>query len=382
MDNELRKLKVFFLEDNPDDVEIELYELKKGGFEVIYEVARNRKDFYEKLPTLDADLIIADHGLPDITGLDAIHICKENNVDIPIIFVTGVGDELIAVDSLREGATDYILKKNITGFSARVKRVLDIWAQRKAGEKAEDERQHFHELLLQSQKMESVGRLASGIAHDFNNIITGILGYSEFILKNLPQDSPENEKLQTIISLCKKGNALTKQLLIFGRKTPVEFSDTDVNYFLSETLNLIRHAVSEGVEIKLDLQKGIPEIKADQGQMTQVLLNLILNARDAMGGKGSLKIKTEKLTAMTPGGRFEEHVCISISDTGCGIPEEYISKIFDPFFTTKEVGEGTGLGLAIVYSIINSHSGWIKVYSEPGEGTTFKIYLPSKKQDI
>src|SRR4030042_4371964 len=120
-------LKVFFLEDNPDDVELELYELRKGGFDVSSDVARNRKEFFEKLPDIDADIILADYILPDITGIEAIHICQEKKIDIPIIFITGMGNEQIAVDSLREGAIDYILKKHIVGLSARVSRAIEIW---------------------------------------------------------------------------------------------------------------------------------------------------------------------------------------------------------------------------------------------------------------
>ncbi len=218
-----QRIKVFFLEDNPDDVELELHELRKGGFEVIYEVARNRKEFFEKLPNLDADIILADYTLPDITGIEAIHICQEKKIDVPIIFITGMGNEQIAVDSLREGAIDYILKKHIVGLSARVSRAIEIWAERKAKEKAETERQKFQQLLFQAQKMESVGRLASGIAHDFNNLLTGILGFSELILQDTPKDSPFYEKLKTISELCKRAASLVKQLLIFGRRIPLEF---------------------------------------------------------------------------------------------------------------------------------------------------------------
>ena len=138
-------LKVFLLEDNPDDVELELHELRKGGFDVSFEVARNRKEFFEKLSDLDADVILADYVLPDMTGIEAIHICQEKKIDAPIIFITGMGNEQIAVDSLREGAIDYILKKHIVGLSARVSRAIEIWAERKAKEKAETERQKFQQ---------------------------------------------------------------------------------------------------------------------------------------------------------------------------------------------------------------------------------------------
>jgi signal transduction histidine kinase len=373
-----QRIKVFFLEDNPDDVELELHELRKGGFEVIYEVARNRKEFFEKLPNLDADIILADYTLPDITGIEAIHICQEKKIDVPIIFITGMGNEQIAVDSLREGAIDYILKKHIVGLSARVSRAVEIWAERKAKEKAEAERQKFQQLLFQAQKMESVGRLASGIAHDFNNILTGILGFSELILQDTPKDAPSYERLKTISDLCKRAASLVKQLLIFGKRIPTKFKKANINSLIEETMGLIKHAiVKEGIEIRLNLNDDIPDILADIGQLSQVLINLALNATDAMAGKGILEFGTEKYCIARHAGKTDEYVCLSVSDTGSGIPDNNIQNIFDPFFSTKEVGKGTGLGLTIVYSIVTDHRGWIIVDSELGKGTTFKIYLPS-----
>ena len=377
-----QRLKVFFLEDNPDDVELELYELRKGGFDVSSDVARNRKEFFEKLPDIDADIILADYILPDITGIEAIHICQEKKIDIPIIFITGKGDEQIAVDSLREGAIDYILKKNIIGLPSRVSRALEIWAERKAKEKAEAEREQFQQLLLQAQKMESVGRLASGIAHDFNNILTGILGFSELILQDTPEDSPDYERLETMSTLCKKGAALIRQLLIFSRSMPIEFKKTNVNLLIEDTKSFIRHVVGEEVEIRLNFQNDIPEISADTGQLTQALVNLALNATDAMDGKGILEFKTERHHTTGHISRADECVCLSVSDTGCGIPDYDIQKIFDPFFTTKDVGKGTGLGLAIVYAVVNAHGGWINVHSELGKGATFKIYLPAIQPEL
>jgi signal transduction histidine kinase len=377
-----QKLRVFFLEDNPDDVELELYEIRKGGFEVDYEVARTRKEFLDMLPNLDADIILADYTLPDMTGIEAIHLCQENKIDIPIIFITGMGNEQVAVDSLREGATDYILKKNIMGLPGRISRAREIWTERKAKEKAELEKQHLQQILFETQKMECVGRLASGIAHDFNNILTGILGFSELILQDIPQNSPFYEKLRTISSLCKRGAMLVRQLLIFSKNVPPEFKKIDINTFLAETAGLMKHAVKDGIEIRLNLRDNIPAISADIGQLTQVLLNLTLNAADAMDGKGVLEFNTEQHSIEKNIGETDEYICLSVSDTGCGIPENDMPKIFDPFFTTREFGQRKGLGLAIAYSIINSHGGWINVSSSVGIGTTFKIFLPAIKRGL
>jgi len=382
-----KQLKVFFLEDNPDDVDIELYELKRAGFEVEYDVARNRKEFLEKLPDLNADIMLADYALPDITGIEAIGIFRKMDVDVPVILITGEGNELIAVDSLRIGAIDYIIKRNISGLPARVSRALEIWADRKAKQRAEAEGKRLQQILFEGQKMEAIGRLACGIAHDFNNILTGIMGFSEMCLDDVPQDSVIRKKLQTIITLSQGAADLAKQLLIFSKKMSMEFEVIDLNAFVMETMRLLTQMVEETVEIKLELQEDIPKIKCDTGKFTQVLMNLILNARDAMNGSGIIKIKSEKCLLTeghlpeTFGTYCKECVCFSVSDTGAGIDKDDIQKIFEPFFTTKGVGKGTGLGLAIVYSVVNEHGGRIEVFSEKGAGTTFKIYLPLLQTD-
>lgn len=385
-----KQIKVFFLEDNPDDVELEVYELKKAGFDILFDTARNRKEFLEKAPDSAADIILADYSLPDITGIEAISLCRQMKIDTPVILITGEGNELIAVDSLRLGAVDYILKRNIAGLPARVSRALEIWKDRKARERAEAEEKRLQQILFESQKMEAIGRLAGGVAHDFNNILTGIIGYSELCRFDTPKGSDIYNNLQSILALSQRGADLVKQLLIYSRKMPMEFRKTDLNSFIVETMQFLKRMVEETVEIKLDLRKDIPEINCDAGKFTQVLMNLTLNARDAMKGKGVLTIKTEQgfpeddLYSEKSERHIDKYICLSISDNGAGIDKDDIQKIFDPFFTTKGIDKGTGLGLAIVYSVVKAHGGLIKVFSEKGVGTTFKIYLPlfrSEKYD-
>jgi signal transduction histidine kinase len=383
MPETLKKINVLFIEDNPDDVELELYELRKGGFEVNHQVVRNRKEFLAALDNLDVNIVIADYSLPDLTGIEAIHILQERNIAVPVILITGMGTEQIAVDSLREGAIDFILKKNITGFSARVDRALDIWADRQAIVTVEKEKEKLQQQLFQSQKMESVGRLAGGIAHDFNNLLTGIMGYASLSLKAIPEGTQISKNIQTIIDVSIRATHLVKQLLLFSRKIPLEFRVVDVNNLIEENVEFIRRMVEETVDIKLDLQENLPKVKSDVGQFTQVLINFAVNARDAMDGIGTLEFKTvtvsankEKIGENQPHDA-KEYVLISVTDTGCGIEEENLSKIFDPFYSTKEVGKGTGLGLSIVYSIVTGHGGWIDVHSTKGEGTSFEVYIPA-----
>jgi len=377
-----KEIRVFFLEDNADDVELELYELQKAGFRVSYEIARNRQEFQQKLTSFPMDIMLADYSLPDITGHEAISICKDKGIDVPVILITGEGNEMMAVDSLRLGAIDYIIKKNIAGLPARVKRALEIWSDHKAKEQAEEEGRRLQQLLFENQKMDAIGRLAGGIAHDFNNILTGIVGFSELGLEDIEEGSPAREKLLSIMTLSMRGADLVKQLLIFSRKMPVELKVLDFNSFIIETMQFLKRLVEETTEIKIDLNNEVLKVKCDAGQFTQVLMNLTLNARDAMNGKGRMTIKTDMsylpddLQSLAMPAEKEEYVCLSVSDTGVGINTDDIRKIYDPFFTTKELGKGTGLGLSIVYSVVNAHKGFIKASSEKGKGTTFKIYIP------
>ncbi|MBI5634606.1 MAG: response regulator [Nitrospirae bacterium] len=376
-----QKLKVFLLEDNLDDVELELHEMHKTLLHVDYDVARNRKEFLEKVARFSPDIILADYALPDITGIEAINVVKELGVDVPVILITGDGNETIAVDSLRLGAVDYILKKNIAGLSARVMRALEIWADRRAKERAESEEMRLQQLLFENQKMEAIGRLAGGIAHDFNNILTGVMGLSEICLIDIRGDVHLRGNLESIISISQKGADLVKQLLIFSKKMIMEFKAVNMNSFIAETALFFKRIVEESIEIRLDLHDDLPLIPCDTNQFTQVLMNLILNARDAMQGKGVITIKTRKclMKELSGSGEPADHrwcVCISVTDTGTGIDEHHLPTIFDPFFTTKGVGKGTGLGLSIVYSVVQGHGGIVKVSSIQGEGTTFTIALP------
>ena len=382
MSEELKELRVFFLEDNPDDIELELHELKQAGYHVEYDAARNKKEFLEKLPSLNADIMLADYSLPDITGYEAIGIFRQRNIDIPVILITGEGNEQVAVDSLRLGALDYIIKRNISGLSARVARVLEIWSDRKAKKRAETEEIRLHQLLFEKQKMEAIGKLSGGIAHDFNNILTGVMGFAEISLGDVEEGSEVHDRLEIILALSQKGAELVKQLLIFSKTMKMEMKEMDFNSFLTETVLFLKRIVAETIEIRLELYKRPLKVRCDTGQFTQVIMNLILNARDAMHGKGLITIKTEMSLLPDNIGAFaledfqKTFLCLSVADTGEGIDEVDIKRIFDPFFTTKELGRGTGLGLSIVFSVVKKHGGEIRVFSEKGQGTTFKVYLP------
>ncbi|GAB4490436.1 MAG: hypothetical protein OHK006_23290 [Thermodesulfovibrionales bacterium] len=378
MSSRTAPLRVFLLEDNADDVEIELYQLKKAGLDVEHQVARNRREFLERVESFRPEIILADYALPDLTGTEALALCRERNLDVPVILITGEGNEMIAVDSLRLGAVDYILKRNIAGLGPRVLRALEIFADRRAKKRAEAEERRLQEVLHETQKMEAIGRLAGGVAHDFNNILTGIMGFADLCLREAGPGSPLAGRLQSIISFSQRGADLVKQLLIFSRKMALEFVDADLNVFVRETAAFFRRIVGEAIEIRLELGDGPLTVRCDRAQMTQMLMNLVLNARDAMHERGVITIRTVRCACPDlpePAGEGE-CACLSVADTGEGIARTELANIFEPFYTTKGPGKGTGLGLSIVYSVVTAHRGAVRVESVPGTGTTFLICLP------
>jgi PAS domain S-box-containing protein len=234
----------------------------------------------------------------------------------------------------------------------------------------------------QAQKMEAVGRLAGGMAHDFNNILSVIVGYSDLALGLVAPGSPVNRHLEQIKKASNHAVLLTRQLLAFSRKQVVFPKILDLNDVVHNMANMLQRMVGEDVAISFQPTTPIGSVRADPGQIEQVLMNLMVNARDAMRSGGKIVIETghaeldEHYVSQHPGSRAGQQVVLAVSDTGCGIDESIKSKIFEPFFTTKGVGQGTGLGLSTVYGIVKQSGGYIFVYSEPGKGTTFKIYFP------
>ncbi len=291
--------------------------------------------------------------------------------DVPTEFRTKFGEERITLWS-----AEIVTLGNREMMLSLIR---DITEERRA----ETEREKVQVQLNQAQKMESVGRLAGGVAHDFNNMLSVILGHVDLLLDSLPPDNPLRSDLDEVRKAAVRSADLTRQLLAFARKQTVAPRVLDLNETVEGMLKMLRRLIGENIDLAWLPGQNLGTVLMDPSQIDQILANLCVNARDAIGGQGGrVTIETERVrfdeaycetnTGFMPG----EYVMLSVSDDGCGMDAETLSLVFEPFFTTKTVGEGTGLGLATVYGVVRQNGGFINVYSEPGLGTTFRIYLP------
>lgn len=273
--------------------------------------------------------------------------------------------------SAKEGLEERILERTAELTHANAKLTSEI-----------EERQSLQEQLLHSQKMESIGSLAGGIAHDFNNLLTGVMGYAELAQMKLPPDSPVQGDLDEVRKAGQRAADLTKQLLTFARKEVVEPQVINLGELSAGLENLLRRLVGEDIALIATTQDNLGSVKVDPSQFEQVLVNLAVNARDAMakGGQLVIDVRNADVDEDQPTHRdvmkAGQYVVLTVTDTGCGMPKEVQSQVFDPFYTTKEKGKGTGLGLSTCYGIVKNAGGYIWIYSEIGTGTTFRIYLP------
>lgn len=289
-----------------------------------------------------------------------------------------IAERTAEIESLNQGLEGRVAER--THQLAAVNQNLQAEVNERKSAQADLERSE--EQLRQSQKMEAIGQLAGGVAHDFNNILTAISGHSELCLKRLKPNNPLHRHIEEIRKSGERAASLTRQLLAFSRKQILQPEIIDLNQIVVDMNKMLQRLIGEDIDLLMGLAGDLGKVKADPNQIEQVLLNLSINARDAMPRGGRLTIETSNVhlseefsrdhVSVPPG----EYVMLAVSDNGCGMDAETQAHIFEPFFTTKEVGKGTGLGLATVYGIVKQSEGTIWLYSEVGRGTTFKIYLP------
>ena len=367
-------LRVLIAEDSEDDGELIVRELRRGGYDVTFARVDTAAALEKAFSSEEWDLIISDFSMPVFSGTDALSIVRQKRPDVPFIFVSGTMGEETAVAAMKNGAQDYLMKGNLKRLVPAVQRELRDAEERRTRKRLEA---HVHQL----QKFEAIGRLAGGIAHDFNNMIGAIMGWADMGLDEAPQGTRLRERFEKIREQSHRAAKLTSQLLAFGRRQLLQPRKIDLNALVQEEMSFLGKVIGADIEIRVLAAPDLCPTEADPTQIEQVLMNLCLNARDAMPEGGRLVIETRNVeigdeycrkNAYAKPGRY---ALLSVSDTGTGMDAATIERIFEPFFTTKELGRGTGLGLATVYGIVKQHNGFIHVYSEPGKGTSFRVYL-------
>lgn len=412
IDHSAGPLRILHLEDSDLDAELIEAELDNLGRPFVIERVMTRGEFEATAVPGRHDVILADYVLPTFDGVSALGIAREQCPDIPFIFCSGTLGEDVAVEALKNGATDYVGKQRLDRMTRTIVRALSearAKAERAAAEAALQalnetletriaertrelaetnaelkhqivERERAEEALRLNQRLEAVGQLTSGVAHDFNNLLTVIAGNIEF-LERAVSDDRSKRRLAMMRGAAERGARLTAQLLAFSRRQRLEPTPVGLNDTVASMRDLLQSSIGGAVRIETILQNDLWPALVDATQIELVILNLAINARDAMAVGGRLTIETANVSVTGAPTRPEqpqpgEYAMISVSDTGTGMPPDVLERVFEPFFTTKEVGKGSGLGLAQVYGFVKQSGGGIRIDTVPGEGTSIKVYLP------
>jgi two-component system cell cycle sensor histidine kinase/response regulator CckA len=367
-----RKLRLLIVEDSEDDCLLVLYALRRAGLNCDHTRVYSAASFRSALHSQEWDVIISDYNLPDFSAPQALEILNQAKLDIPFIVISGTVGEETVVKLMKSGARDCVMKDHLARLPGAIERELRESEARKQYRRVEEQ-------FRQAQKMEAVGRLASGVAHDFNNLLTIITGFAQLALL---EPNPAQSGLEQILRAADRAAALTRQLLIFSRQQALEIRVVELNALILDLEKMIRRVIGEDIDIRTIFHDAEGHVKVDPHQIEQVILNLVVNSRDAMPTGGILTLETQmyhldEQAAGLFGCRPGKYLQMSVSDTGTGIDKATLAKIFEPFFTTKSEGRGTGLGLSTVYGIVSQIGGAVRAYSEPGVGTTMRILLPA-----
>jgi signal transduction histidine kinase len=374
-------LRVLIIEDSEDDMLLQLRELRRGGYEPTHLRVQTGEELSAALHGQEWDLVLSDYVMPRFDGLSALRLVKATGLDLPFILLSGTVGEDIAVESMKAGANDYLLKDSLVRLVPAVRRELSAAVERR---RSQDEKRRLEGQLAQAQKLEALGTLAGGIAHDFNNILAGLTGYVEMVRADTKDQPLVQANVQQIVQGIHRAGDLVQRILTFSRKRTVLLRPMHLGPVVQEALALLRPLMPADVEVEVRLSAEQPLVAADAGGIHQVLVNLCNNALQAMSDRpGKLRVELEPVevdaafaAAHLPlhGGA---HVRLTVSDTGSGMDEQTQAHLFEPFFTTKAPGTGTGLGLVMVKNIVTAHCGAIVVASDVGQGTTFALYFPA-----
>ncbi len=411
-ESDLKPCHALLLEDSAVDADLTIQYLSQTRYPIVWSVVGRRQDFIEALDAKRYDVILSDYSLPDFDGLSALDMVRERDADIPFIFISGVVGEEFAVETLRKGATDYVLKQRLSRLPAVIDRALAEAEERRERRRAEtalqtlnetlerrveartqelaavnrqlvsqiEERERVENTLRQMQRLEAVGQLTSGIAHDFNNLLMVVLGNIDLVL-NKVEDDKIRRRLEATRSAAERGAGLTRQLLAFSRRQKLESRPTDLDRTVTGMIDLLKSSLGGSVKLDIRVEPGLWPALVDRTQIELVILNLAINARDAMERGGELVLDLGNVTVALPPLKAEDplpgdYVSIRVTDSGSGMPPDVLAKVFEPFFTTKEVGKGSGLGLSQVLGFVQQSGGGVQIETEPGCGTTVTIFIP------
>lgn len=375
-------LRIIHLESNSADAALIATALKDADIPCQLKRVQTREEFLATLRQEGFSLILADTAVPGFDGADALSLTRTLHPDMPFLFVSSAQGEEFAIDMMQRGATDYISKQRLGRLGPSIKRTLRELDERLERRRAEDALRVSEKQFRQAQKMEAVGRLAGGLAHDFNNLLTVIMGHSQVLLGELHPDNPIRTKIEEMQKAGGRAASLIRQLMAFSRKQAVEPKALSLNSVVGNVDSMLRRLIGEDIQLVIRPDPYDGHVNADPSQLEQVLMNLVVNARDAMPNGGLLAIETSQTElTRTPMHHLHplplgQYVKLTVTDTGCGMDADVLSHLFEPFFTTKEEHKGTGLGLSTVFGIVTTCGGGIDVWTQVGHGTTFDLYFP------
>mgnify|MGYP002400866592 CR=1 FL=1 len=381
-------LRVLHLESNRHESDCIETMLMGGDIPCVIHRVESQAAYVSALTDGHVDLILAEYNLPRFDGRTALELALRLAPSVPVIFVSATVLETQRIELLSGGATDCIPKEELDRLVPSVRRVRREQQERTARLQAEAALSESRAQFRQVQKLEAVGRLAGGLAHDFNNLLTVIMGQSQVLLSEMDLEDPLRGRVEEMHKAGDRARILIRQLLAFSRKQPSEAKVLNLNRILVDFEPMLRRLIGEDIQLLLRRSMDDLRVKADPALLEQVVMNLVVNARDAMPAGGKLTIETvatdldhTPMYHISPLGSGA-YVKLSVADSGCGMTPEVQAHMFEPFFTTKEEGKGTGLGLSTVFGIVTQGGGGLDVTSKTGVGTQFDIYLPRVEAEI
>jgi two-component system, cell cycle sensor histidine kinase and response regulator CckA len=375
-------LRILHLEDSPADAELIKSILPASGIDCIVTCVKSRGEFKTALEQHTYDLIISDYKLPGFDGLSALEMAREKAPDCPFIFVSGALGEEAAIESLKRGATDYLLKDRLGRLGAAVRRAL-----REAAESAE--KKVLEAQLLRAQRMETIGALAGGVAHDLNNALVPIVIGAQLLKEGFHDEAERAKFLDLITKSAQRCTQMVRQILTFAKGSKGKVGSVHLPSLITEVAKIVDDTFPKSIVIRTRTSEDVWGVEGDPTELHQVLMNLCVNARDAMPQGGQLTLTAqnvqspaEVLPPEDATARSGPFVLLTVVDTGTGIAPEILPRILDPFFTTKSADKGTGLGLSTVANIVKRHGGVLRIHSELGKGTEFRILLPVSENAV